>query len=279
MQQFQYLDIFEQYTQNRLTAPEILQFKKRLVQDEAFAAEWLEYQLFFQAFEANSAPNKTELEALHQKLEQEGFFEATRKQVEAEIADQEVPSPVAIPMSAVKGGLWRRWAVAAGLVMVLVAGWVWQQSPTRQMAKLDQSELVRLGIPRGAKGILRNDTLTMVGNLISKKQYVEAEDLLSQFRGEKDEIYAYLDTYLKFEKGEIDAAIHSLHEIAQNAAFPSTQWDAEILLARCYIQKNDIASAKETLKKLLSITPDEAWESEYSVRQSIAIQYYNNISR
>ncbi len=125
MQQFHHLDLFEQYIRGSLSAAAQRDFEKRLHTDEAFASEWAEYQFFVQTFQQKAAAHKSQLDAIRDELEQEGFFEKARQQAEAELAAEKLSvGPGASPISNASSGLWRRWVLVVGLLLLLVAGWI-----------------------------------------------------------------------------------------------------------------------------------------------------------
>lgn len=278
----QYLELIERRYTGQMTSVEIADFEKLLKTNSALASEWADFNAIANAMSAQASNNlRQEVAASRKELEQEGFFDEIEAQIEVELAAEAAAAKaVATPVPAikvVKNNLWRRWAVAAGLAGLVVAGWFLRQSSREErLAELERQELIRFGMSDDVRGISANDTFGLIENHIKNGSLSEAEQLLRQFKGEKDERYYYIKGYFHYQKHEYIVAENALNKVIQEALFPSTRWEAQLLKARCLIRQNKREEAQAELNKLIQTQPEEAWKDDFNKIRAAAENFTQN---
>ncbi len=307
----QYLELIERRYTGQMTPTELADFEKSLKTNPILAEEWAGFQTIAGAMSALENSNiEREVAQSRAALEEEGFFADIERQVEAELAAERAATSVATPavpqlanadvamtatrggreavaadevgvpaMEVVKNNLWRRWAVAAGLAVLIVAGWLISQQSGReeQLAELEKQELSRLGLADVARGISANDTFGLIERHIINGQLPNAQQLLAQFKGEKDERYYYIKGYFHYEKREYVLAENALNKVIYEALFPSTKWEAQLLKARCLIAQNKYDEAKAALQGLINTQPEKAWENDFKTIKESAEKFLSAI--
>lgn len=272
----QYLELIERRYTGQMTSVEIADFEKLLKTNSALASEWADFNAIANAMSAQASNNlRQEVAASRKELEQEGFFDEIEAQIEAELAAEAAAAKaVATPVPAikvVKNNLWRRWAVAAGLVGLVVAGWLINERIQHNglMAEIGRhqqnyKEYSPITMGEGMTGDSTGDSITIrIRTLLEQGQPDSALAVITALDG-KEESDIYYEGVAYFQKGNYDKAIYILNDLVMQPTYGqmAVKWQAQWFLAICYHLTDQDHAADRTLRSLLEEDPDRTDKAE-----------------
>jgi tetratricopeptide (TPR) repeat protein len=266
----QYLDLIERRYTGQMTPTELANFETALKTNTILAEEWADFQLIIAG--AISAHENSDLyrEVAQSRaaLEAEGFFDDIERQIDAEVvagqlavASEKIEVPV---MKVQTNNLWRRWAVAAGLAGLVMAGWLLNQKIRQNSVSSDivwhqknYKEYSPITTGDGMTGDSLGDSITVrIRTFLEKGQPDSALAVIAALDG-KEESDIYFEGRAYFQKGNYDKAIYILSDLVMEPVHGqmAVKWEAQLILAMCYYNTNQKQAADRTLQAIVEEDP------------------------
>ncbi len=267
-QDFKYIDVIENYLSESSSKEEKLAFEKQLEEDKDLAEEFKLYQNIMGGIDLEGTDlMRTELKGIQGKLEKENFF------------NQEETTPKIIKMENTKKSN-RSWlAIAAGLLVLIVAG-ILLQSPGKMtraeaLAKFDHSQKANdlldqqlneyegLGMADPERG--KKDSIAQMLKIYKEGNYQESYNAATEFlaRYPNDVVAQYYAGMSKFQDGKFSKAVEWLSASTKQkdgVFYDQARW----YLALSYTMLNTSVGDDNAIKLMQQIkdTPDSQFKME-----------------
>lgn len=267
-QEFKYLTEIENYLNEDISKEEKLDFEKQLAENEELIQEFTLYQNMMGGIDLEGTDlMRNELKDIQVKLEKEDYF------------NQEKTTPKIIKMESTKKTNKNWLAIAAGLLILIVAG-ILLQSPDKMtraeaLAKFDTSQSANelldrqineyegLGMADPERG--KKDSIAQILNAYKTGSYQASYNAATEFlaRYPNDAVAQYYAGMSKFQDGKYGKAVEWLSVSAQQkeAAFSD---QARWYLALSYTMLETTVGNDNAIKFFQQIvdSPDSKFKTE-----------------
>ena len=256
-QDFKYLTQIENYLSENISKEEKLDFEKQLSENEELAKEFKLYKNMIGGIDLEGADvMRNELKDIQAKLEKENYF------------NQKETTPKIVKMESTKKSNKTWWAVAAGLLILVVAGILFQ-SPNKMtraeaLAKFDHSkkaselleqqinEYEGLGMADPERG--KKDTIAQILRQYKEGNYQESYNAATEFltRYPNDAVAQYYAGMSKFQDGKYGKAVEWLSASTQQkdaSFYDQARW----YLALSYTMLNTTVGDDNAVKLMQQI--------------------------
>ncbi len=261
MNDFQYLDLLQDYHQGRLSPDARQDFERQLSGNDALAAEWLRYQTVVKALKEQQYA-ATEVGALQQQLEAEGFFDA----VHAGILKKRdtAPPPEEIRMTGRRSLHRWMWAAAASVALFAAALWFFNR-PDPVSELMSQHLPLDESMTEGFSS--QNDTLAQVHQKLRDNQPEAALQLLRSMSAPLSDDAKYLYAWAWYELERWDDCLMKINDVYDDgyngaSVHPDILWKTQLLEAKVFFRKGNRSKALALLEQFILTDTDAAEKRE-----------------